>query len=136
MHLRSYKTTEFDEVMQLLKDTNLYFESCDQPYSVNTKSIEDPESIVVAVIDDKIVGCAFIVTEPWANIIYHAAVNSDFRGKGIGKALLEYSENLIKARGGIQVAMYVMSENVEVVKGLKLKGYKSIPDVTCMYKEL
>ncbi|KKK83431.1 hypothetical protein LCGC14_2793440, partial [marine sediment metagenome] len=57
MHLRSYKTTEFDEVMQLLKDTGLYFESCDQRDSVNAKSTNDPESIVVAVIDDKIVGC-------------------------------------------------------------------------------
>ncbi len=136
MKLRSYKPTEFDEVMQLLKDTNLYFEACDQRDSVNAKSIEDPESIVVAVIDDKIVGCTFIVTEPWCNIIYHTAVHPEFQNDGIGNALLEYSENLIIERGGIQVAMYVMTENVNVVNGLVRKGYKAIPDVTCMYKEL
>jgi len=134
--LRPYNPTEFDEVMQLLKDTGLYFESCDQRETVNAKSISDPESIVVAVIDDKIVGCSFIVHDPWANIIYHEAVDPDFRGKGIGKALLQYGENLIKARGGIQVAMYCMSENVNTIGMLKLKGYKAIPDVTCMYKEL
>ena len=136
MHLRSYKITEFDEVMQLLKDTGLYFESCDQRDSVNAKSTNDPESIVVAVIDDKIVGCAFIVHDPWCNIIYHEAVDPNFQGSGIGKALQQYSEDLIKARGGIQVAMYVMSENTKTLSMLKLKGYKSIPDVTCMYKEL
>lgn len=134
--IRPYKTNEFDEVMQLLKDTNLYFESCDQRDSVNAKSVDDPESIVVVVIDDKIVGCAFIVHDPWANIIYHTAVNPKFQNEGIGKALLEYSEKLIIERGGIQVAMYIMTENVEVVKGLALRGYKAIPDVTCMYKAL
>jgi len=136
MKLRPYKPTEFDEVMQLLKDTNLYFESCDQRDSVNAKSADDPESIVVAVIDDKIVGCSFIVTEPWANIIYHTAVGPKFQSDGIGNALLEYSEKLIIERGGIQVAMYVMTENVNVVNGLARKGYKAIPDVTCMYKSL
>ena len=136
MHLRSYKTNEFDEVMQLLKDTGLYFEACDQRETVNAKSISDPESIVVAVIDDKIVGCAFIVHDPWCNIIYHTAVDPDFQGNGIGKALYQYSEDLIKARGGIQIAMYCMSGNTKTISMLKLKGYKSIPDVTCMYKEI
>jgi len=136
MELRSYKTSDFNQVLQLLKDTNLYFEACDTRETINAKSIEDPESIVVAEAGaGLIIGCAFIVTEPWANIIYHMAVDPNFQNKGIGTALLEYGEDLIKERGRIGVSMYVMSDNVDALRLYERKGYKAIPDVTCVYKE-
>ncbi len=136
MKIKPYEITEFDEVIQLLKDTDLYFESCDTRETINAKSVNDPESIAVAVINDQIVGCIFVVSEPWANILYHVAVVPEFQNRGIGSALLKYGEDLIKERGGIQLAGYVMSENINALRWYERKGYKMIPNVTCIYKEI
>ncbi len=134
--LRSYKTSDFTQVLQLLKEANLYFEACDNREMINAKSFDDPESIVVAEIGDLVVGCMFVVFEPWAHLIYHMAVDSNFRNKGIGTALMQYAEDLIKERGGEYITGYVMSENVDALRMYERRGYEFIPEVTCIHKKL
>ena len=133
--LRPYKTSDFTQVLQLLKEANLYFEQCDNRDMINAKSLADPESIVVAEIGDLVVGCIFIVFDPWAHILYHMAVDSNFRNKGIGTELMQYGEDLVKERGGKYVTGYVMSDNVDALRMYERREYVFIPKVTCIYKK-
>ncbi len=134
MNIRQYTPNDYEELVALLKVNDMYFEATDDANTINTKSKNDPESIIIATVDGVTVGCAFIVCDGWANFIYHIAVYPEYQNQGIGSALLKHAEDLIKSRGGNCIIMYVMSDNTNALELYDRRGYESLPGVTCVYK--
>ena len=52
----------------------------------------------IALVDNKVVGVIMCGYDGRRATIYHAAVAKEHRGKGIGSALLERLENILKAK--------------------------------------
>lgn len=134
---RSYQKEDSEKLIALLKVTGLFIEACDQAEIINLKSLEDPESIILAEIDDNIVGCIFINYDAWVTTLRHLGVHPDFqkRGKlGIALQLFKRAESLVFARGCPIAVGYVIEDNL--VKLYKKVGFEVYPckPATVVYK--
>ena len=60
--------------------------------NLSQKMKRNPDSILVAVESDKVIGCVFIMEDGWTSFIWRLAVASEYQNKGIGSQLLEKAE--------------------------------------------
>ncbi|MBI2579337.1 MAG: GNAT family N-acetyltransferase [Candidatus Aenigmarchaeota archaeon] len=84
----------------------------------------DPESIIVAEEGGKIIGCVFIIYDPWSSFIYRLGVLPKYRRKGLGTKLMEEAERILKERGTNPITLFVREDNGEVIDFYKKRGWK------------
>jgi ribosomal protein S18 acetylase RimI-like enzyme len=65
--------------------------------NLSRKIQRDPESILIAIEDEKIVVCIFIVEDGWNAFIGKLSVLKEYRKKGIGLSLMQKAEEIIKS---------------------------------------
>ena len=62
---------------------------------------------IVAYEDERMLGCCMLIEEdPQTVRLRQMAVMNDLQGKGIGKALMQFSENLARDRGYKKITMH------------------------------
>ena len=71
----------------------------------------NPDTCFVAVCDDKIVGVIIVGNDGRRGYIYHTAVNSQYRKRGIARQLVEASMQELKRAGINKVALVVFDKN-------------------------
>lgn len=92
--------------------------------------------------DDRILGCCMLVKEDAETVrLRQMAVVNDVQGKGIGKALMQFAENLARDRGYRRIIMHARKNAIGFYEklGYKKKG-EEFEEVTIphyiMQKEL
>jgi len=86
---------------------------------------EKDNILVAAFDDDKILGCCMLVEEePSVARLRQMAVLNDLQGKGIGRALMNFAENLARDRGYRSVRMHARLNAIGFYEkvGYKVKG--------------
>ena len=96
-------------------------------------------------------GLSFVCTDPERNIlvgtilcghdgrrgiIYHLAVNKEYRGKGLGKKLLEHSLEKLKGSGITRCLIVVKEDNSTGTEFWIRTGWDERPDVKLLSKDL
>lgn len=67
----------------------------------------DRNNILIAAFeDDKMLGCCMLVREGGAVLLRQMAVIGQLQGKGIGRALMEFAENIARDIGYSEIAMH------------------------------
>lgn len=86
----------------------------------------------VAELDDRIVGYA-LVFPFWSaeyggllSLLDELYVLSDCRGRGVGKALMEWVERHARERGHVAVSLVAMNHNVRAHRFYEALGYRAI----------
>ena len=123
MVIRNYDDEDFPQVEELLKKSGIYWPAYDRREILKKKIDNDPESIIVAEENGKVVGTIFFVYDPWSSYILHLAVDAEHRNKGIGTRLFQTAEQRLKARGKKIVAGFIKEENESVLDYCKKRGY-------------
>jgi ribosomal protein S18 acetylase RimI-like enzyme len=78
--------------------------------------------MVAAYEDDKMLGCCMLVEEdPQTVRLRQMAVLNDLQGKGIGKALIQFAENLARDHGYQKITMHARKNAVGFYEKM---GYK------------
>jgi ribosomal protein S18 acetylase RimI-like enzyme len=127
----------WDEITELLhnsyqerEESGLHFAASKSTSEINAKKLEYGRCFV-ALDGDKIVGMIYLLTPPWpfsinkngkkkwycdnnGGVLNNLAVRSDYKGKGIGKKLLNHS---IKAAKDMQLISLILDTSCEL-KGL------------------
>ena len=132
--IRSYHVSDFPQVKEILQNGKLYWEISDNEQALERKISQQPDSILVAVEDDKIVGTQFIV-EDFLPLLFRLAVHPDYRGKGIGKALMQRGEELLRQKGYSHVNMLVAADDAELQNYYEKQGYEKGHSYVWMVKE-
>jgi len=86
---------------------------------------EKDNILIAAFEDDRILGCCMLVEEQPAIIrLRQMAVLNDLQGKGIGRALMNFAENIARDRGYKIVRMHARNNSVGFYEkvGYKIKG--------------
>ena len=65
IQIRNYKEAEFPQFEQLLKNIGIYYEPLDTRDILKKKIEHDPEAILVAEENGRLVGTVFILYDPW-----------------------------------------------------------------------
>ena len=83
----------------------------------------DPQSLILARFEGKIVGTVIAAWDGWRGSIYRLAVDKNIKGQGIGRQLMENAEERLKLTGATRVNAVVCEENVEAHAFYQRLGY-------------
>ena len=82
-----------------------------------------------------VVGTQFIV-EDFLPLMFRLSVHQDYRNKGIGKALMQQGEKVLRQRGYNHVNILVASDDTELQSYYERQGYEKGNTYVWMVKEL
>jgi ribosomal protein S18 acetylase RimI-like enzyme len=154
IHLREAKATEMPLVKKIFVETSWDYVPETQKKLLdrekwNRNVIEYYESLLkqedsmvfIAEIEHyKCVGHLIVgqtkgtITELSSGYIYDIFVEEEFRGKGVGKLLLEKAEDYCRKKGHSRISLSVSATNDSAIKLYSRTGYK--PERTTMAKEI
>ncbi|MDO9456436.1 GNAT family N-acetyltransferase [Nocardioides sp.] len=83
----------------------------DSADAVRRQLERDPEALVVAELDGRIVGSVIAGWDGWRAHVYRLAVHPDARRRGLGRLLLEHVEARFTALGATRVDAMVLEGN-------------------------
>lgn len=96
----------------------------------------NPETCFVAENDGMVIGVIIAGNDGRRGYIYHTAVNPLFRGRGIGRKLVESAMNALKEAGINKVALVVFGRNKDGNEFWKKIGFTVREDLTYRNKTI
>jgi ribosomal protein S18 acetylase RimI-like enzyme len=113
MQIRLMVKSDYTEIYSLwLKTTGIGLNSIDDSeYGIALYLKRNPTTNFVAIIDEKIVGVIMSGHDGRRGYIYHTAVDTEYRGNGIGKALVNMAIKALENEGINKVALVVFKNN-------------------------
>ena len=143
--VRDYKENDKEQLRQLVIESNLYQKRSLEKEVLDTEKVRDQTSnlfdgvlqhpedqhYIVAEIDGKLVG--FILVEVSGMYVGRGSVDdlyiqSEYRNKGIGKALLQAAFEWLKDNGVKRVGLGVHKSNEVAIKLYKSMGFEEEPE--------
>lgn len=133
--LREMNTDDISGVINLLRVCNLYWEVDDTPEHFMAKLTQDKDLMIVAVVENKIVGFVMASFDGWAAIVWHFGILSEFRGSNIYSALANEIKNKLRQRGlknGEMIYCLVMKSNSRMIQLLEHYAFRKLAEVHIM----
>ena len=96
----------------------------------------NPETCFVAENDGMVIGVIIAGNDGRRGYIYHTAVNPLFRGRGIGRKLVESAMNALKEAGINKVALVVFGRNKDGNEFWEKMGFTVREDLTYRNKTI
>lgn len=96
----------------------------------------NPETCFVAENDGMVIGVIIAGNDGRRGYIYHTAVNPLFRGRGIGRKLVESAMNALKEAGINKVALVVFGRNKDGNEFWEKMGFTVRGDLTYRNKTI
>lgn len=138
MKIRNYTNDDYREVTSILKDSDLFDEVWDSEDNLKSLVANNPESILVAEDQGKIIGTVFII--PYGekvSYLFRLAVKQAYRKQGIASTLIEKAEEIVGQVGTTELGLYVDSGNMNLHAFYKKRGFNISPKTYhYMWKEL
>lgn len=108
----------------------------DTPTEVEKKASRDPDLFLVAEDNGRIAGTVIGGFDGRRGMIYHLAVDTSFRGMGIGSRLMHEVESRLRLKGCLKCYLLVMADNPEVEEYYRRRGWGHMDTVRLYGKEL
>jgi predicted GNAT family N-acyltransferase len=117
-----YGTDEYQQMLRLRND--ILRKPLGLIFSEDEVEKEKSNLHIAAYEDGKMLGCCMLVEEnPKTVRLRQMAVINDLQGKGIGRALMQFAENLARDRGYKSITMHARKNATGFYEKL---GYKKI----------
>ena len=107
----------------------------DAPEEIQKKLERDPDLFLLAEINNEIVGTVIGAFDGRRGMIYHLAVHKNFRGQGIGAALLNEVEKRLQKKGCLKCLLHVLDDNAEAIEFYKNQGWRHATEDVVFAKE-
>jgi ribosomal protein S18 acetylase RimI-like enzyme len=112
IRIRKYLENDYRDVSMILKEAELFDPVWDSEENIQDMIQKDPESVIVAVANNNVVGNLFIIYYgPKLQYLFRLAVKKEYRKKGIAMELLEYARKIAEKRNVSEIGLYADSEN-------------------------
>lgn len=136
MDIRSYCDADYDAVKKILQSGGHFDDVWDSREHWKRKIEKDPNSILVAVEGDEVIGCQLIIRDDWTCFFFRLAVKESHRSKGVGTALMVAAEEQLKKAGVDEVAIFVDEDDPGLQGYYEKRGYLRGGNYRCLYKKL
>ncbi|MDE1828571.1 MAG: GNAT family N-acetyltransferase, partial [Candidatus Micrarchaeota archaeon] len=121
--LRAYEDKDYRSLREVLKEAGLFYRHWDSQASLRKKISISPGSVIVAVRDNKVIGCEYAISEI-GGFLVQLAVRRQFRNQGVGERLLKAGEDFLKKKGVREVLIWADTNNANLLEYYKKRGYK------------
>ena len=128
--IREYNfARDYDAVLELWRSAGpgVHVGASDTRDEIAKKLERDPDLFLVAEDDGHIVGSVIGGFDGRRGMVYHLAVAVEYRGRGIGTALMNELESRLKAKGCLKYYLQITSDNVDVVNFYEQLGWQRSP---------
>ncbi|MGH9025849.1 MAG: GNAT family N-acetyltransferase [Acidimicrobiia bacterium] len=89
----------------------------------------DAAGLLLACVDNRVVGSLVAVWDGWRGNMYRLAVHPDFRRRGTARALVDAGEQRLRTHGARRVTALVLREHDEAVGFWRAAGYDPDPRI-------
>jgi len=116
-------TKEYDQMVRLRND--ILRRPLGLQFSPEELESEKSNLLMAAYEDDQMLGCCMLVEEnPQTVRLRQMAVLNDLQGKGVGRALMQFAENLARDRGYKTITMHARKNAIGFYEkmGYRKKG--------------
>jgi predicted N-acetyltransferase YhbS len=138
MIIRPYKLSDYEQLKKLYLDSSIFGGQFDEARDASDrlqKKIEaDPDAIMVAEIDNRIVGTVSLIDDGRVAWLFRFAVQKD-QAEAL-KALHDKAIEILKSRGHTQVLVYTPVGNTKLDSRYEQLGFTKGDDYTCYWKEI
>ena len=135
MITRTARPDELDAILDLWGATGLGLRPTDAPGSLEGLIENDPDALVVAEEDGRIVGTLIAAWDGWRGNMYRLGVLPQYRRRGIASELVRAGERHLFDRGSRRVVAAVGDENSDATAFWRAVGYE-MQDVHRLVKDL
>jgi ribosomal protein S18 acetylase RimI-like enzyme len=105
LKLIDHGTPEYQQMVQLR--TEILRKPLGLSFLPEELEKEKDEILIAAFEDDKMLGCCMLIkTDPGTVRLRQMAVLNTLQGKGIGRALMQFAENIARDRGFSTITMH------------------------------
>jgi ribosomal protein S18 acetylase RimI-like enzyme len=126
MHaIRTTRAEDLDAVVALWRDAGSPHGATAEREGVDRLVRTDPEALLVAEIDGRVVGAVIAAWDGWRGNMYRLAVDPEHRRDGIGLALVRTGEERLRARGARRVTALVASDDPRAQGLWSAAGYRA-----------
>jgi ribosomal protein S18 acetylase RimI-like enzyme len=108
----------------------------DEPEEIRKKLQRDPDLFLVVEADGRMVGTVIGGFDGRRGLIYHLAVEADFRQQGVGGLLMDEVERRLKAKGCIKCYLMVTDDNDSAIRFYEARGWGPMQAILTYSKEL
>jgi ribosomal protein S18 acetylase RimI-like enzyme len=108
----------------------------DVPTEIEKKLSRDPDLFLVAEADGVMVGSVIGGYDGRRGLVYHLAVASAYRGRGVGSQLMDELEERLRAKGCLKCYLLVTTDNPEAEMYYQHRGWQSMDTVRLYGKDL
>jgi ribosomal protein S18 acetylase RimI-like enzyme len=119
---------DYDQVYQLWEgiEKGVRVGRSDTPREIEKKLSRDPDLFLVAESEGRIIGSVIGGYDGRRGLIYHLAVDAEFRSMGIGSQLMEEVESRLRDKGCLKSYLLVTVDNPEAEEYYKRHGWQSM----------
>src|SRR5262245_26726647 len=129
---------DYEQVFELWQriEKGVHVGRSDTLDEIGKKINRDPDLFLVAESNGNIIGAVMGGFDGRRGLIYHLAVDSPFRGRGIGSDLMDEVESRLRAKGCLKSYLLVTLDNIEVADYYMQRGWQHMDQVQLYGKEL
>jgi ribosomal protein S18 acetylase RimI-like enzyme len=107
----------------------------DQPEEIAKKIQRDPDLFLIAEAGSRLVGAVMGGFDGRRGMVYHLAVDKEFRSQGLGASLMEELENRLRSKGCIRCYLMVTRNNPSALDFYEQRGWEPM-DLFILSKDL
>jgi ribosomal protein S18 acetylase RimI-like enzyme len=122
--VRTGRSEDVATVLRFWTQATSVASSTDDPESVSALLARDPEALMVAELDGRVVGTLIVGWDGWRAGLYRLAVDPSLRRSGIGGSLVREAERRLSELGARRVAAVVIGEHDHAVGFCRAMGYE------------
>ncbi|MFH1523686.1 MAG: GNAT family N-acetyltransferase [Chloroflexota bacterium] len=115
--------------------SGIHIRRSDEPEEIQKKLQRDPDLFLVAEAEGKMIGTVIGGFDGRRGIVYHLAVDPDFRQHGVGSLLMDEVERRLKAKGCIKCYLMVTAENETAMRFYEKRGWAPMEAIYTYAKE-
>ena len=117
---------DYERVIKLWQEAGpgIHLRRSDEKEELRKKLLRDPDLFLLAESDHKIIGTVLGGFDGRRGMVYHLAVESTYRKKGLGSLLMNELEKRLKAKGCIKYYLLVTHDNLEAIHFYENSGWE------------
>ena len=138
MQIREFNVEgDYDIVRTLWREagSGIQLSLSDEQEEIRKKLNRDPDLFLVAEEGKLIVGAVLGGFDGRRGMVYHLAVQPEYRERGIGRALMEELEHRLRAKGCLKYYLLVTKDNQEALAFYRQMGCEEM-ELLVMGKKL